>query len=617
MCQLGLLMVAFLSLINAHVSSDFSVANVVANSHSTKPLIYRISGVWGNHEGSMVLWVLILALFGGVVAAFGRNLPPTLKANVLAVQASIAVAFVLFILFTSNPFLRVDPPPADGNGLNPILQDPALAFHPPFLYTGYVGFSIAYSFAIAALLEGRLDAAWARWVRPWTLLAWMCLTIGIAMGSWWAYYELGWGGFWFWDPVENASLMPWLAGTALLHSLLVMEKRDALKVWTILLAILTFSLSLMGTFLVRSGVLTSVHAFAVDPRRGVFILAILTLFTGGGLALYALRARNLRQGGLFAPISREGALVLNNILLTTACATVLIGTLYPLLLEALTGAKISVGPPYFNMTFGPLVVPLLLALPFGPFLAWKRGDILGAAQRLMFAAMLAVVVLAIALATLYRGPILAPFGLAIGVFVMAGAVSDLAYRARLGTVPLDETWRRLKGQPRSAFGTTLAHFGAGLLVIGIVATSAYREELIRVMKPGDEASIAGYALTFRGVAPATGPNYRETVGLFDVARGGTQITRLEPSKRIYDMPPQPTTEAGIHAAWRGDLYVVLGDAQASGGYAVRIFFNPLVRFIWIGALLMFFAGAVSLSDRRLRVGAPGRARRLAQAAPAE
>ena len=617
LCQLGLLMVAFLSLINAHVSSDFSVANVVANSHSTKPLIYRISGVWGNHEGSMVLWVLILALFGGAVAAFGRNLPPTLKANVLAVQASIAVAFVLFILFTSNPFLRVDPPPADGNGLNPILQDPALAFHPPFLYTGYVGFSIAYSFAIAALLEGRLDPAWARWVRPWTLLAWMCLTIGIAMGSWWAYYELGWGGFWFWDPVENASLMPWLAGTALLHSLLVMEKRDALKVWTILLAILTFSLSLMGTFLVRSGVLTSVHAFAVDPRRGVFILAILTLFTGGGLALYALRARNLRQGGLFAPISREGALVLNNILLTTACATVLIGTLYPLLLEALTGAKISVGPPYFNMTFGPLVVPLLLALPFGPFLAWKRGDILGAAQRLMFAAMLAVVVLAIALATLYRGPILAPFGLAIGVFVMAGAVSDLAYRARLGSVPLDETWRRLKGQPRSAFGTTLAHFGAGLLVIGIVATSAYREELIRVMKPGDEASIAGYALTFRGVAPATGPNYRETVGLFDVARGGTQITRLEPSKRIYDMPPQPTTEAGIHAAWRGDLYVVLGDAQASGGYAVRIFFNPLVRFIWIGALLMFFAGAVSLSDRRLRVGAPGRARRLAQAAPAE
>jgi len=617
LCQLGLLLVAFLSLINAHVTSDFSVANVVANSHSTKPLIYRIAGVWGNHEGSMVLWVLILALFGGAVAAFGRNLPPSLKANVLAVQASIAVAFCLFILLTSNPFLRVDPPPADGNGLNPILQDPALAFHPPFLYTGYVGFSIAYSFAIAALIEGRLDPAWARWVRPWTLLAWMCLTIGIAMGSWWAYYELGWGGWWFWDPVENASFMPWLAGTALLHSSLVMEKRDALKVWTILLAIVTFSLSLMGTFLVRSGVLTSVHAFAVDPRRGVFILAIMTMFTGGGLALYAWRARDLRQGGLFAPISREGALVLNNILLTTACATVLIGTLYPLLLEALTGAKISVGPPYFNMTFGPLMVPLLLALPFGPLLAWKRGDLLGAAQRLMLAGLLAVVVLAMALAGLRRGPILAPFGLALGVFVMVGAVSDLAYRARLGSVPLEEAWRRLKGQPRSAFGSALAHFGAGLLVVGVVATSAYREELILVMQPGEETKIAGYTLAFRGVAPATGPNYRETVGLFDVSRGGEAVTRLEPSKRIYDVPPQPTTEAGIHAAWRGDLYVVLGDAQTGGGFAVRIFFNPLVRCIWIGALLMFFAGAISLSDRRLRVGAPGRARRLLNAAPAE
>src|SRR6476660_7437338 len=409
-----LVAIAFIALTTAYVTSDFSVESVWRNSHSAKPLLYKISGVWGNHEGSMVLWVLILSLFGAAVATFGNNLPSELRANVLGVQGSIAVAFLLFIIMTSNPFVRLDPAPFDGQGLNPVLQDPALAFHPPFLYTGYVGFSMAFSFAVAALIDGRLDPAWARWVRPWTLLAWMCLTIGIAMGSWWAYYELGWGGFWFWDPVENASLMPWLAGTALLHSSLVMEKRDALKVWTILLAILTFSLSLMGTFLVRSGVLTSVHAFAVDPRRGVFILAILTLFTGGGLALYAVRARDLRQGGLFAPLSREGALVLNNILLTTACATVLIGTLYPLLLESLTGAKISVGPPYFNLTFGPLVVPLLLALPFGPFLAWKRGDILGAAQRLMFAAMLAVVVLAIALASLYRGPILAPFGLAIG-----------------------------------------------------------------------------------------------------------------------------------------------------------------------------------------------------------
>jgi len=616
LCQFGLLLVAFLSLMNAYITSDFSVANVVANSHSTKPLLYRISGVWGNHEGSMVLWVLILSLFGAAVAAFGRNLPPTLKANVLSVQASIAVAFCLFILLTSNPFLRIDPPPADGSGLNPILQDPALAFHPPLLYTGYVGFSIAYSFAIAALIDGRLDAAWARWVRPWTLAAWMCLTIGIAMGSWWAYYELGWGGFWFWDPVENASFMPWLAGTALLHSAVVMEKRDALKVWTILLAILTFSLSLMGTFLVRSGVLTSVHAFAVDPQRGVFILTIMTLFTGGGLALFALRARDLRQGGLFAPLSREGALVLNNILLTTACATVFVGTLYPLVSKAL-GYTLSVGPPYFNLTFGLLMVPLLLALPFGPFLAWKRGDVLGAAQRLMFAAILAVVVLAVTLAAFYRGPVLAPFGLALGMFVMAGAVSELAYRVRVGSVPLAETWRRMLSQPRSAYGTTLAHFGVGLLVVGIVATSAYRAERILVMKPGETVSLAGYTLAFRGVAPATGPNYREVVGLFDVTRGDAPVTKLEPSKRLYDAPPQPTTEAGIHVSWRGDLYVVLGDEQKRGGYAVRAYFNPLVRFIWIGALIMFLGGAVSLSDRRLRVGAPRRTRRLPAAAPAE
>ncbi len=615
-CQFALLLIAFLALTQAYVTSDFSVANVANNSHSTKPLIYRISGVWGNHEGSMVLWVLILALFGGAVAVFGRNLPESLKANVLAVQASIAVAFILFILLTSNPFLRVDPPPPDGNGLNPILQDPALAFHPPFLYAGYVGFSIAYSFAVAALIDGRIDAAWARWVRPWTLAAWMCLTIGIAMGSWWAYYELGWGGWWFWDPVENASFMPWLAGTALLHSALVMEKRDALKVWTVLLAILTFSLSLMGTFLVRSGILTSVHAFAVDPQRGVFVLGIMALFTGGALALFAYRARDLRQGGIFAPISREGSLVLNNILLTTACATVFVGTLYPLALESLTGAKISVGPPYFDWTFGPLMVPLLLALPFGPFLAWKRGDAYAAAQRLAFAAMIALVVMALGWAFVHRGPIFAPFGVALGVFVMAGAVSDILWRARFGSVPLGEAFRRLRGLPRSSVGSALAHFGVGMMVVGVVATSAYRVENILVMKPGEQVSVAGYDIAFRGVAPSSGPNYREETGIFDVTRGGASVTRLESGRRMYDMPPEPTTEAGIHPGWRGDLYVVLGDAQTAGGYAVRVYFNPFVRFIWLGAVVMFIAGGISLSDRRLRVGAPGRARRVA-VAPAE
>ncbi len=417
--QFLLIALAFGALMTAYVTSDFSLANVWQNSAAAKPLLYKISGVWGNHEGSMVLWVLILALFGAAVATFGSNLPPELRANVLAVQGSIGVAFLLFIVMTSNPFLRLDPAPLDGNGLNPVLQDPALAFHPPFLYTGYVGFSMAFSFAVAALIDGRIDAAWARWVRPWTLLAWMCLTLGIAMGSWWAYYELGWGGFWFWDPVENASFMPWLAGTALLHSALVMEKRDALKVWTLLLAIITFSLSLMGTFLVRSGVLTSVHAFAVDPARGAFILGIMGVFIGGALALFAWRAPLLKQGGIFAPISREGALVLNNLLLTTACAAVFVGTLYPLLLESLTGEKISVGAPFFNLTFAPLIVPLLIVLPFGPMLAWKRGDALAAAQRLTAAAAVALIVAVAILAATRRGPWLAPFGIGLGVWLIA------------------------------------------------------------------------------------------------------------------------------------------------------------------------------------------------------
>src|SRR5690348_6331495 len=409
--QFGFVALSFAALTACYVTSDFSVATVYENSHSMMPLIYKFTSVWGNHEGSMLLWVLILSLFGALVAAFGVNLPATLKANVLAVQSWIASAFYLFILFTSNPFLRLSPAPFEGRDLNPVLQDIGLAIHPPLLYLGYVGFSIAFSFAVAALIEGRIDAAWARFVRPWTLGAWMALTVGIAMGSYWAYYELGWGGFWFWDPVENASLMPWLAGTALLHSAVVMEKRNALKIWTVLLAILTFSLSLLGTFLVRSGVLTSVHAFATDPTRGVFILAILATFIGGSLMLFAWRASSLSQGGLFAPISREGALVLNNLFLTTACATVLVGTLYPLVLEVVTGDKISVGAPFFNLTFAPLFVPLLIAVPFGPLLAWKRGDLLAASQRLTVAGIIALVALAVLWAWLRGGPVLAPLAI--------------------------------------------------------------------------------------------------------------------------------------------------------------------------------------------------------------
>ncbi|MEZ5843044.1 MAG: heme lyase CcmF/NrfE family subunit [Hyphomicrobiaceae bacterium] len=616
--QLALLAVSFAALTWAYVVSDFSVANVVANSHSAKPLIYRISGVWGNHEGSMLLWVLMLALFGAAVAAFGTNLPLRLKADVLAVQASVAVAFAVFILTTSNPFERLASPPFEGRGLNPILQDPALAFHPPFLYAGYVGLSIAFSFAVAALVQGRTDAAWARWVRPWTLAAWMCLTLGISMGSWWAYYELGWGGWWFWDPVENASFMPWLAATALLHSAIVMEKREALKVWTILLAILAFSLSLMGAFLVRSGVLSSVHAFAVDPARGVFILGILVLFVGGSLSLFAWRMSALRQGGLFAPISREGSLVLNNVLLSVACGTVLFGTLYPLLAEAF-GYKLSVGAPYYNMTFVPLMLPLLMALPLGPFLAWKRGDLHGATQRLMVAGLLALVAAVATVAVVHRGPWLAPFAIALGVWVMAGAVLEIAWRARFGEVAIAIAARRLTGLPRSMMGTAVAHFGVGMMVVGIAATSAYRAEHMLIMKPGETVAFSGYELKLAGVSARRGPNYNEQFGSFEVTRDGKQVALLEPSKRMYVAPRQATSEAGIHVAWHGDLYTVLGDAQPDGtGHAIRLYYNPLVRLIWLGAVVMFVGGGLSLTDRRLRVGAPRRSRRLpADLVPAE
>src|SRR5882762_10310869 len=421
LAQFGFVALSFVMLVSCYVTSDFSVRNVFENSHSAMPLIYKFTSTWGNHEGSMLLWVLILSLFGALVAAFASNIPRSLKATVLAVQAWIAATFFLFILVTSNPFLRFVPAPLEGRDLNPVLQDLGLAIHPPLLYLGYLGFSISFSFAIAALLEGRIDAAWARWVRPWTLMAWIFLTAGIAMGSYWAYYELGWGGWWFWDPVENASLMPWLAGTALLHSALVMEKRNALKVWTILLSILTFSLSLLGTFLVRSGVLTSVHAFATDPTRGVFILLILCVFIGGSLMLFAWRAASLKQGGLFAPISREGALVLNNLFLVTACATVFIGTLYPLALEVVTGAKISVGAPYFDLTFGPLLVAVMIAVPFGPMLAWKRGDLLGASQRLLAAGVAALLAIAFVWAWTRSGSALAPLAIGLAIFVIGGA----------------------------------------------------------------------------------------------------------------------------------------------------------------------------------------------------
>jgi cytochrome c-type biogenesis protein CcmF len=605
LAQFFFVAIAFGALAECYVASDFSVLNVYENSNSAMPLIYRLTSVWGNHEGSMMLWVSILAFFGALVAVFGTNLPLPLKANALAVQAWIAAAFHLFILTTSNPFLRIPDAPFEGRDLNPILQDPGLAFHPPMLYLGYVGFSIAFSFAIAALLEGRIDAAWARWVRPWVLGAWMCLTLGIAGGSYWAYYELGWGGFWFWDPVENASLMPWLAGTALLHSAVVMEKRAALKVWTILLAILTFSLSLIGTFLVRSGVLTSVHAFAVDPTRGIFILAILVIFIGGALTLYAWRAPLLKQGGLFAPISREGALVFNNLFLTSACATVFVGTLYPLALEALTGDKISVGPPFFNSTFGPLFIPLMLVMPFGPLMGWKRGDIVGAAQRLLAAAMLSAVAMAAAFALEHGGPVLAPFGVGIAVFVMAGAVTDIAERTMILRVPFNAAFRRAIGLPRSVWGTAFAHFGIGATLLGIVSVTAWGSEHIAAIKQGQVVDISHYRLTFDGTFERAGPNYHDVVGHFTVRRAsGEVIGAMEPSRRTFPARNMATTEAALMTRGVSQLYVSLGDPDASGAVPVRVYFKPNVLLIWGGAFIMFLGGGLSLSDRRLRIGAP-------------
>jgi cytochrome c-type biogenesis protein CcmF len=603
--QAFLVIGAFLALTQAYVTSDFSVANVVANSHSAKPLIYKISGVWGNHEGSMLLWALILSLFGAAVALFGNNLPDSLRARVLGVQALIGVGFLAFILFTSNPFERVSPAPPDGNGLNPLLQDPGLAFHPPMLYLGYVGFSVTYAFAIAALLEGRVDAAWARWVRPWTLAAWCFLTCGIALGSWWSYYILGWGGFWFWDPVENASLMPWLAGTALLHSAIVVEKRDALKSWTVLLAILAFSLSLLGTFLVRSGVLTSVHAFATDPARGIFILGFLLVVTGGGLALYAWQAPKLSGGGLFQPISREGGLILNNLLLCTLAATVLLGTLYPLFLDLTTGNKVSVGPPFFNATFVPICAPLFAALCVGPFLNWKRAELWPALVRLRAAFAVSVVAAIVASAVMDGRATLAAIAFGFGVWLILGSLTEFLGRVRRG---------RLSTMPRSALGMSISHTALGFVVLGAVATAAWNHELIRTMKIGDTAEFAGFGVKLEQVVPLRGPNYVAERATITLTRDGQPYTTLTPERRLFTVQQRQLAETSIHTNLLRDIYATLGEGDAGKGWTVRLYWNPLAPWIWLGAGLCALGGFVSLSDRRLRIGAPRRSRATVQVA---
>ena len=604
--QFLLVLFAFGCLTVSFVTSDFSVETVVANSHSLKPMLYKISGVWGNHEGSLLLWILILTVFGAAVARFGDNLPPTLKARVLSVQALIGVGFLAFIVFTSNPFARLDPAPLEGQGLNPLLQDPALAIHPPFLYLGYVGLSVAFSFAVAALIEGRVDPAWARWVRPWTLAAWIFLTCGIALGSYWAYYELGWGGWWFWDPVENASFMPWLAATALLHSSIVVEKRDALKSWTVLLAILAFSLSLLGTFLVRSGVLNSVHAFATDPARGVFILAFLGVVVGGSLTLYAFRAPMLKGGGMFQPVSREGTLVLNNLLLTTACLTVLLGTLYPLFLDAVSGEKVSVGPPYFNATFVPLMTPLIAALAIGPMLAWKRGDLTTVLRRLKFVAAGTFVAAVVTLWAAFDVSLLAVLGMVLFVWLGLGAIWEWSERVKLFRASPGESWRRARGLPKASYGMTLAHLGVAVMVLGITASETWQSEIQTIMRPGDTQTVGDFDLTFVGAENVPGPNYDALTGTFVVTRGGQPVTVLQPETRTFTSPPMDTTEAAIRTTLAGDLYTVVGEPDGQGGFAVRLYYKPLVIWIWLGTLFMVAGGLASLSDRRHRIGAPAR-----------
>lgn len=613
MIQLVLIAFSFGALTYAFVTSDFSLKVVVENSHTLKPMLYKVSGVWGNHEGSMLLWVLILALFGGAAALFGHNIPATLRARVIGIQGSIGVAFLAFILFTSNPFLRLEWPPMNGQDLNPLLQDPGLAFHPPFLYLGYVGLSMTFSFAVAALLEGRVDAAWGRWVRPWTLAAWVFLTIGIGLGSWWAYYELGWGGFWFWDPVENASFMPWLFAAALLHSAIVVEKRETLKSWTILLAIMAFGFSLIGTFLVRSGVITSVHAFANDPERGVFILLILAIFMGGALTLFSFRASVMQAKGVFSLVSRESALVINNILLAVSSLVVFIGTIWPLVAEAFWERKLSVGPPFFDAAFTPFFVVLAVLLPIGAILPWKRAKLGATVKKLVPSIILAVAVMGLVWAMQTGKSLLGPIGLALGTWLVAGAVQDILLRTGK-TMNLG----RLTRLPRADWGRLLAHGGLGVTMAGIAGLTAWTVEDIRVVQVGETFEVAGYTIALENVERAQGPNYITTMASLAVFQNDRKIATLHPEKRSYPVAQMPTTEAGIDNGFLRDVYLVIGDVQSNGGWAVRTYIKPLANWIWGGTIIMAIGGFLSLTDRRYRVAAGARkARTEPKGVPAE
>ena len=592
---------SFVCLTAAFVGNDFSVLYVASNSNSALPLPYRIAAVWGGHEGSMLLWLLMLCAWTFAVSRASRRLPQEVLARILSVMGWLAVGFLLFTLVTSNPFERLFPAAADGRDLNPLLQDPGMVFHPPMLYMGYVGFSVAFAFAVAALIGGKLDGAWARWTRPWTTAAWIFLTIGIALGSWWAYYELGWGGWWFWDPVENASFMPWLVGTALIHSLAVTEKRGAFKSWTVLLAILTFSLSLLGTFLVRSGVLSSVHAFATDPRRGLFILAFLAIVVGASLLLYAWRAPSVGLGSRFAPVSRETLLLVNNVLLAVACGAVLLGTLYPLVLDALGLGKISVGPPYFETVFVPLMAPLVVLMGVGPLARWKEARLPDLARRLRWAALAAVA------ATLATGWLaghyswLASVGLLLAFWVVAATATDLWERVRPAGGVRASVWQRLRVIPRATVGMMVAHLGVAAFAFGVTMVKTYEVERDVKMAVGDTTEINGYVFTFQGVRNVAGPNYNAAQGLVVVSRGGNEVAQMRPEKRIYRVQTNPMTEAAIRGGLTRDLYVSLGQPVDGDAWVVRVYYKPFVSWIWGGCLVMAIGGVLAATDRRYRL----------------
>ncbi|NRA85853.1 MAG: heme lyase CcmF/NrfE family subunit [Rhizobiales bacterium] len=598
--QALIMLFSFVTLTVLFASSDFSLKIVVEHSHSQKPLFYKIAATWGNHEGSILLFSLIISVLGACLGLFGRRLDNKFISITLAIQAMLAVALIGFVIFTSNPFERLFIVPLEGNNLNPLLQDWALAIHPPLLYLGYVGLSVPFSFAIAALLCSKVDEEWAKWVRPWTLFAWACLTGGIALGSFWAYYELGWGGFWFWDPVENASLMPWLAATALLHSAIVMEKRGALASWTILLAIIAFGLSLLGTFLVRSGILTSVHAFAVDPERGIVILAILAYFMGGALTIFAFKSGSIKQKGVFAPISREGALLLNNLLISVMLVTVFVGTLYPLFLDAIGGSKISVGAPFFNQTFIPLSIPLLMILPVGIMLPWKKGDLENALRRLVMVFLLCFIVTLFWYYITGHDNIFAWAGIMLGTWLVFGAIWEILYSARFGQIDWHLALKRLFTLRRAKFAVMFAHMGVGVMVLGLAAMGAWRIETTKDMNIGDKIEIAGFELEFKQVRNQRGSNYSEIVGDFELTLEGEVLDIISTSKRRYLERSSPTTEVGLYNHYLGQIYIAFGQLAENNNVQLRAYYNPLVLFIWFGPFLMMLGGLLSLSDRRGR-----------------